>query len=163
MSSIKISSIEDLKPSACKPKPCKPKSYIKKVETQCIKKKVPKFETVMVETIETVEPETVEIETIQTIEPVSISYNSVPWAMIILLILGAIIVMYTAIAPNITSERRIFGIVITILWVAIWTVILWVLWRNNSYESTWWALLIPITMLLLFFILIILLNLGTNA
>lgn len=88
--------------------------------------------------------------------------NTIPWPMIIISIIGAIIVIYTAVAPNIDETRRVFGVVFTILWTLIWAIILWVLWRECYTSMTWWLLLLPTTLIILFWIAIIIFNAGSS-
>ena len=83
-----------------------------------------------------------------------------PWPTIIISILGAVLIIYTAVAPNLDSNRRIFGVVLLILWTLIWALLLWVIWRECRQATSWWLLLIPVIAMILFFVLIIVLNLG---
>ena len=92
----------------------------------------------------------------------SCKINESPWPTIIISVLGAIIIIYTAVAPNVDNNRRIFGIVLIALWTAIWALILWVLWRECHRSASWWLLLIPVILMAIFFILIIILNVGSS-
>jgi len=87
--------------------------------------------------------------------------NMTPWPTIIISILGAIVVIYSAIAPNVNESRRVFSIVLMILWTLIWALILWVLWRECHRAASWWLLLVPITIIVIFFIVIVVLNMGS--
>ena len=87
--------------------------------------------------------------------------NTTPWPSIIIGIVGAIIVIYTIIAPGVPGDRRIFGTIMMALWTAVWALILWVLWRECKKAATWWLLLIPVIIMAIFFILIIALNVGS--
>lgn len=95
-------------------------------------------------------------------QPVGPSCNlsATPWPVIIISMVGAIFTVYTAVAPNIDSNRRVFGVVLLILWTVIWALLLWVLWRECRQSTSWWLLLIPLTAMILFLVLIIILNLG---
>lgn len=84
-----------------------------------------------------------------------------PWPSIIISIIGGIVVIYIAIAPGISSGRRIVGIVLMFLWALVWALILWVMWKDCHHAISWWLLLIPVVIMSLFFVLIILMNLGT--
>lgn len=98
-----------------------------------------------------------------TMEPVvapSCNIHAPPWPTIIISVLGAIIVVYTAVAPNVNTDRRIFGIIMMTLWTIVWALILWVLWKECHRAVTWWLLLIPVAIMALFFIVIILMNIG---
>ena len=86
--------------------------------------------------------------------------NQPPWPTIIISILGAIIIIYTAIAPNVNNDRRVFGIVLIMLWTIVWALILWVLWKECHKASSWWILLIPVSIMIFFFVVIIILNIG---
>ena len=79
----------------------------------------------------------------------------VPWPIIIVGIIGIIIIIYIGIGPNITSNKRIFGITLLILWTLIWCLLLWVLWNENYYLLTWWLMIIPIITIIVFFVVII--------
>ena len=79
----------------------------------------------------------------------------VPWPIIIVGIIGIIIIIYIGIGPNITSNKRIFGITLLILWTLIWCLLLWVLWNENYYVLTWWLMIIPIITIIVFFVVII--------
>lgn len=85
-----------------------------------------------------------------------------PWPTIIISILGAIVIIYTAVAPNVDENRRIFGVVFLLLWTLIWAILLWVLWRECHRSSSWWLLLIPVITMALFFVLIIIMNVGSS-
>ena len=86
----------------------------------------------------------------------------VPWPTIIILVMGSIIVIYAAVGPGVDVNRRFFGIVLSALWSLMWSLILYVLWRNTLGREAWWLLLIPVSSLLLFFILIIIFNAGSH-
>lgn len=103
---------------------------------------------------------TVETQTI-IVGPIC-EIHAPPWPTIIISVLGAIVVIYTAVAPNVDENRRIFGIVLMTLWTIIWALILWVLWRECQREASWWLLLIPVIMMALFFILIIVIDVGSS-
>ena len=85
-----------------------------------------------------------------------------PWPTIIVSVLGAIVVIYTAVAPQISTDRRILGIVMITLWTIVWALILWALWKEHHIEATWWLLIIPVAIMALFFVLIILMDLGSQ-
>jgi len=87
--------------------------------------------------------------------------NQPPWPTIIISVLGAIIIIYTAIAPNVNNDRRVFGFVLIMLWTIVWALILWVLWKECHKASSWWILLIPVSIMILFFVVIIILNIGS--
>lgn len=95
-------------------------------------------------------------------QPTVTKYNWswLPWPMIIISILGIALLIYTAVAPDIDSSRRSFGVVLIILWTLLWALLLWVLWKENQRAAAWWLLLISSVSILLFFILIIVMNLG---
>jgi hypothetical protein len=92
----------------------------------------------------------------------SCQINEAPWPTIIISVLGAIVVIYTAVAPNVDENRRVFGIVLMVLWTLIWALILWVLWKECHRSASWWLLLIPVIIMALFFILIIIMNVGSS-
>lgn len=75
-----------------------------------------------------------------------------PLPAIIMGIAGAITVMSIAIIPGIDRERRIFGIILIILWTAIWAVVLIMITNECQPEICWWLLLISIIIMLIFFI-----------
>lgn len=88
--------------------------------------------------------------------------DAVPWPTIIISIFGAVLIVYTAVAPNIMTNKRVFGIVMIGLWTLLWALLLWVLWRDKYYGISWWMTLVPVTVILLFFILVIVLNIGSQ-
>lgn len=88
--------------------------------------------------------------------------GAVPWPVIIVSVIGGGIVIYTAVAPGISSDRRTFGVILITLWTLVWALILWVMWKECHHPATWWLLLIPLVLEILFFILIILLDLGSG-
>ena len=106
-------------------------------------------------------PTTTVVSTQKIVAPVC-QINEPPWPTIIISVLGAIVVMYTAIAPGVDENRRIFGVIITILWTVMWALILWVLWKDCHRSATWWLLLVPVALLAVFFILIIVANVGSS-
>ena len=83
-----------------------------------------------------------------------------PWPSIIIGVLGAIVVIYIAVAPGVATDRRLFGVIIMALWTIVWALILWVLWKECHRVASWWLLLIPIAIMAIFFILIIIMNIG---
>lgn len=83
-----------------------------------------------------------------------------PWPTIIISLVGAGLLMYTAIGPNIPSDRRIFGVVMILLWTLLWAVLLWVLWSAGHEIASWWLLIVGIGVIVLFFVIVIALNLG---
>ena len=110
-----------------------------------------------------IKPITTKTETITTKSPTifpSCKVNSPPWPTILISIIGAVLLIVTAVVPNIDSNRRIFGIIFIFLWSLVWALILWVLWKECHRSTSWWLLLIPVAILAIFFILIIALHLG---
>jgi hypothetical protein len=85
-----------------------------------------------------------------------------PWAAIIMLIFGGILLIYTAMGSNINSNVKIFGIIMILLWTLLWTFLLYLLWKDNFVSSTWWMLVIGFSVLTFFFILIIILNIDNS-
>lgn len=85
----------------------------------------------------------------------------VPWPSIIMLILGLFIVVYTAIAPGVNNDRRVFGVILILLWTFLWALILFSLWNESLEAETWWLLIIPVSIMAIFFIIIIILDVGT--
>jgi hypothetical protein len=83
-----------------------------------------------------------------------------PWPTIIISAIGAGLLMYTAVGQNIPQDRRIFGIVMIILWTLLWALILWVLWREYHIAAAWWLLVIGVAIIVIFFVIVIALNLG---
>ena len=84
--------------------------------------------------------------------------DRLPWPSIIILLLGAFVVIYSAAIPNIQTNQRLFGILVAIIWSVIWAVLLWVLWKDNLRRMSWFLLLLSTTLLFIFFIVIIVLN-----
>lgn len=87
--------------------------------------------------------------------------NISPWPVIIMIIIGAAVIIYSAIAP-INQDRRIFGVVMLSLWTIIWSVIIWFLWRECERNAAWLLLIVSVVMMLVFFVLIIIMNIGSN-
>jgi len=83
-----------------------------------------------------------------------------PWPAIIVLMVGVILIIYTAVGPNITHNNRIFGVILLLLWTLLWSLLLWIIWREYKRETTWWVLLIPMVSMILFFVLIIAMGMG---
>lgn len=99
---------------------------------------------------------------IQDVEEEMCNRNVVPWPIIIVAILGVGIVIYTGAAQNVIEGRRIFGVVLILLWTIMWCLILWGLWKYCYYRIMWWVSLVPVIMMVLFFILVIVLNIGSG-
>ena len=85
-----------------------------------------------------------------------------PWPSIIIAVIGAVILMYTAVAPNVDINRRLFGIMMVLLWCTMWALVLWVLWKECHRPVTWWLLFIPVILVLIFFVLVILADAGAS-
>lgn len=83
-----------------------------------------------------------------------------PWPVIIVAIVGGVLVIYTAVAPGVSTDRRAFGAILLGLWTIAWALILWVIWRECHHPAAWWLLLVPIALMILFFLLIVILDLG---
>jgi hypothetical protein len=90
----------------------------------------------------------------------SCDLNVTAWPSIIIILIGVILVMYVAIAPGVNSNNRVFGVVLLTLWTAMWSIILWVLWRECHQSIAWWLLLIPFIMMILFTVIIVIMNMG---
>ena len=88
--------------------------------------------------------------------------SRVAWPAIILALIGGVLVVYTAIAPGVNTNARIFGIILLTLWTIMWALILWVMWRDCHRSISWWLLFIPLTVMGLFFVLIIIMNMGMS-
>jgi hypothetical protein len=86
--------------------------------------------------------------------------SAAPWPVIIVAIVGGVLVIYTAVAPGVSTDRRAFGAILLGLWTLAWALILWVIWRECHHPAAWWLLLVPIALMTLFFVLIIILDLG---
>lgn len=87
--------------------------------------------------------------------------HSVPWPLIIMVILGLGLVLYTALlSGNIASARRNFSILLLLLWTLLWSMLLWVLWRQCEDVLSWWLLVFSSIIIITFFILVVALNLG---
>lgn len=85
-----------------------------------------------------------------------------PWPSIIIAVIGGVILMYTAVAPNVDINRRLFGIMMVLLWCTMWALVLWVLWKECHRPVTWWLLFIPVILVLIFFVLVILADVGAS-
>jgi hypothetical protein len=85
-----------------------------------------------------------------------------PWAAIIMLIFGGILLIYTAMGSNINTNVKIFGIIMVLLWSLLWSILLYLLWKDNFVTSTWWMLVIGVSVLTFFFVLIIILNVDNS-
>lgn len=83
-----------------------------------------------------------------------------PWPTIVVALVGAVFVIYSAMAPSISSNRRIFTAVFLALWTLAWALILLVLWRDCQAITTWCLMIVPVMLMLLFFLVIIVFNLG---
>ena len=95
------------------------------------------------------------------------TYNNIckldpPWAAIIMLIFGGILLIYTAMGGNINANVKIFGIIMILLWSLLWTFLLYLLWKDNLITSTWWMLVIGVSVLTFFFVLIVILNVDNS-
>lgn len=77
---------------------------------------------------------------------------------IIIIVLGVILSIYVLVA-NIDSQRKIVTMIFYGVWVIIWAVLLYLLWRESSYAASWWLLLIAITIMLVYFMVIVIFDL----
>lgn len=85
--------------------------------------------------------------------------NHTPWPSIIVILVGILLVLYTAIGSKINTYRKLFGIVMLLIWTIVWAFILFMLWKDCHHAASWWLLFIPISGMTIFFVLIILMNL----
>lgn len=88
-------------------------------------------------------------------------YSSLPWPSIVMIIIGLVLVIYALVDSSIDNDRRVLGIILIILWTALWALLLWVLWKNGRRATAWWLLLIPSISIIIFFVLVLILNLGS--
>jgi len=110
----------------------------------------------------------VEYTTVDTIVPTEevpaykymYDYGALSWPSIIIIIIGIVLVIYAAVDPSIDNNRRVLGIILIVLWTALWALLLWVLWRNGRRVTAWWLLLIPSISIIVFFVLVLTMNLG---
>lgn len=87
--------------------------------------------------------------------------TGVPWQMIIVIVLGIALVLYTALVNGgLATARRNFSLVMLILWTLLWAVLFWVLWSQCENSTAWWLLIFSSLVILTFFILVVALNLG---
>jgi len=80
------------------------------------------------------------------------------WQSIIVLVFAAIIVIYAAVAPNVEDTKRVFSIIMMILWATLWAIVLWVIWKDGKSLSSWLMLIVPIALMIVFFVLVVILN-----
>lgn len=88
-----------------------------------------------------------------------LSMGEVPWPLIIFASLSLVYIIYSAAIGNISNDRKLFGVIFTLLWALLWMILLWVLWREKHYNETWWLMVLAATMMTIFFILVIVLDL----
>lgn len=92
-------------------------------------------------------------------------YGSLPWVFswpsIVMIIIGLVLVIYALVDSSIDNDRRVLGIILILLWTALWALLLWVLWKNGRRQTAWWLLLIPSISIIIFFVLVLILNLGS--
>jgi hypothetical protein len=86
--------------------------------------------------------------------------SGVPWQMIISILIGVGLILYTALLATIAPARRNFSVLMLILWTLLWAILLWVLWGHCENATAWWLLIFSTLVTLTFFILIVALNLG---
>jgi hypothetical protein len=85
-----------------------------------------------------------------------------PWASIIMSIFGSILLLCTALGVGIDTNVKIFGILMILLWTLTWSIILYLLWKDNFINSTWWMLVIGTSVLTLFYCLIVVFNVDNS-
>jgi len=85
-----------------------------------------------------------------------------PWASIIMSVYGVILLLCTAMGIGIDTNVKIFGILMIILWTSTWSIILYLLWKDNIINSTWWMLIIGTSVLTLFYYLIVVFNVDNS-
>jgi hypothetical protein len=85
-----------------------------------------------------------------------------PWASIIMSIFGIILLLCTALGAGIDTNVKIFGILMILLWTLTWSIILYLLWKDNFIKSTWWMLVIGTSVLTLFYYLIVVFNVDNS-
>ena len=86
----------------------------------------------------------------------------VPWQSIIVLLFGAVIVIYAAVAPNVQTTRRVFSVVMMLLWSILWALVLWLTWKDGKEVSAWLLMIIPITLMIIYFVLILIMNIDSE-
>lgn len=86
----------------------------------------------------------------------------VSWQAILVLVLGAIIVIYSAVAPGVQDTRRVFSAVMMALWAALWALVLWLLWRDGKGTVAWLLTLVPVALMIVFFVFVILMNIDSQ-
>jgi hypothetical protein len=83
------------------------------------------------------------------------------WQALAILVFGAFIVIYAAVAPGVQTNRRVFSIVMMLLWAILWALILWITWKDSSNLVVWLLFLIPLSLMIVFFILVIVMNIDS--
>lgn len=87
-------------------------------------------------------------------------FPKVCWQSIIVFILGAVIIIYAAAAPNVEETKRVFSIVMMLLWSILWGLVLWIFWRDGKLLTSWLVMIVPIVLMILFFVLAVILNID---
>ncbi len=95
-----------------------------------------------------------------SISPDFLTATGAPWPTIIIAMVGIGLLIYTSVGFGIPTDRRIFGIVMIILWTLLWCILLWILWKEGNWPAAWWMAVIGVAVLVLFFVVVIALNLG---
>lgn len=85
---------------------------------------------------------------------------SIAWPSVVILLLGAVLSLYAALTSDISEDIRGFAVAILALWCAMWAMILYVLWKSEREEKTWFLAIVPVAIALVFFILIVLFDFG---
>lgn len=78
-----------------------------------------------------------------------------PWPILILIILGMTYILCGSFLPGIPNDRRIFGGIFIFLWTILWSVFLWIFWRDDCFKQAWWLLICPVVLTTLFFLLVV--------
>ena len=87
----------------------------------------------------------------------SFTTHTIPWPMIILLIIVLIAVIFVAVARNTTNDLKILSIVVLLVWGFSWAVILWILWRRESHILSWVLMVVAVIVIAIYIVVVIIL------
>jgi hypothetical protein len=91
----------------------------------------------------------------------SLPWQSCPWPAVVQGLVGVGVLIALIGGPGLCLARRSFAVTVTVLWTALWTLLLGLLWRRDGSRAWWWGVFSSL-LLLVFYVAVGALRYGTG-
>lgn len=90
----------------------------------------------------------------------SLAWKHLNWPLIIVIIIGVVVIVYSIADNTKDIDQKSFAIFISVAWTLISAFVMWIMWGRQKYKETWWLLMASFAVFIL--ILVLLIVLGEN-